>query len=125
MPKTKRTSLGIRKGDTVQVMTGKDRGLTGTVLSVDIERGRVVVEGVNRVTRHIKPGRYKKNNASGGIITAESSIDISNVAIVDPSDNRPTRIGFRRVEVQKRRSDGTTYPSNRSVRVSRRTGTEL
>jgi len=125
MPKNKKPSLGIRKGDTVQVMSGKDRGLTGTVLYVDLERRRVVVEGVNRVTRHIKPGRFKKNNASGGIINAESPIDASNVAIVDPSDNRPTRVGFRRVEVQKRRTDGTTYPSTRSVRVSRRTGTEL
>lgn len=125
MAKNQKPGLGIRKGDTVQVMSGKDRGLTGTVLSVDVEKRRVVVEGVNRITRHIKPGRYKKNNASGGIITAESSIDISNVAIVDPSDNRPTRIGFRRVEVQKRRADGTTYPATRAIRVSRRTGTEL
>ena len=125
--KQKKTSvpMSVRKGDLVQIMAGKDRGLTGNVLSVDLERGRVVVEGVNRVTRHIKPGADKKTSASGGIITAESSIDVSNVAIVDPSDNRPTRVGYRRDKVQKKRSDGTTYQSTRAVRVSRRTGTEI
>lgn len=123
--KPTKTAMSVRKGDLVQVMAGKDRGLTGTVLSVDIERGRVIVEGVNRVTRHVKPGADKKNNASGGIIVSESSIDVSNVAVVDPSDNRPTRVGYRRDKVQKKRSDGTTYQSTRAVRVSRRTGTEL
>ena len=123
--KPTKTAMSVRKGDLVQVMAGKDRGLTGTVLSVDIERGRVIVEGVNRVTRHVKPGADKKNSASGGIIVSESSIDVSNVAVVDPSDNRPTRVGYRRDKVQKKRSDGTTYQSTRAVRVSRRTGTEL
>lgn len=125
MSKQQRSNMSIRKGDLVQVMAGKDRGLTGTVLSVDTDRGRVVVEGVNRVTRHVKPGRDKKNAASGGIIHAEGAIDASNVAIIDPSDNRPTRVSVRRDKVQKRRSDGTTYESTRAVRVSRRTGTEL
>lgn len=123
--KQDKASMSVRKGDLVQVMAGKDRGLTGTVLSVDLERGRVIVEGVNRVTRHLKPGVDKKTSASGGIIVSESSIDVSNVAIVDPSDNRPTRVGYRRDKVQKKRSDGTVYESTRAVRVSRRTGTEI
>ena len=123
--KPAKTAMSVRKGDLVQVMAGKDRGLTGTVLSVDLEKGRVIVEGVNRVTRHVKPGADKKTSASGGISVSESSIDVSNVAVVDPSDNRPTRVGYRRDKVQKKRSDGTTYQSTRAVRVSRRTGTEI
>ena len=76
----------IKKGDTVQVLAGKDKGSTGKVIAVDRERDRVTVEGVNRVTRHTKAGESSRGSRTGGLIVQEASIHVSNVAVVDPSD---------------------------------------
>ncbi len=115
----------IRKGDTVQVITGKDRGLTGTVLVVYPERDRLLVEGVNRVTKHTKVGQSQRGAKTGGIITQEAPIHISNVMLVDQDTNKPTRVGFRKEAVEKTRSDGSTYTAQRNVRIAKRTGEDI
>ena len=86
----------IRKGDTVQVITGKDKGLTGTVLVVYPDRDKILVEGVNRVKKHTKVGQSARGAKTGGIVTQEAAIHISNVMLVDPDRNVGTRIGRRR-----------------------------
>jgi len=118
-------ALNIRKGDTVQVISGKDRGVTGKVIEVYPEAQRVIVEGVNRIKKHTKVGQSSRGGKTGGIITTEAPIHVSNVMIVDPEDGRPTRVGYRKETVEKRRSDGSTYEVERSVRISRRTGKDL
>ncbi len=118
-------SLNIRKGDTVQVITGKDRGVKGKVIEVYPESERIIVEGVNRIKKHTKVGENARGAKTGGIVTMEAPIHVSNVMIIDPEDGRPTRIGFRKEKVEKRRPDGSTYEAERSVRVSRRTGKDL
>ena len=82
-------TLKIKKGDTVRVIAGKDKDKEGKVLSVDKKNGRVVVEGINMITKHTKPSAA---NQQGGIVTQEGSIDISNVMYV--VDGKVTRIGF-------------------------------
>lgn len=106
----------IKKGDLVQVITGAkqdrggDRGKQGKVLRVFPESNRVLVEGINRVTKHTKVGQSQRGTKTGGIETIEAPIHISNVALVDPSTKKPTRVGFR-VETVER--DGV----QRTVRV--------
>jgi large subunit ribosomal protein L24 len=91
----------IKKGDLVQVISGAkadrggDRGKQGKVLAVDFDRNRVIVEGVNMVTRHNKVGQTDKGARTGGIETMEAAIHISNVALIDPSTKKPTRIGAK------------------------------
>ena len=117
-------SLSIKKGDTVKVIAGKDKGAEGKVIAVNAEEQRVIVEGVNRIKRHTKVvNQGGRDGTTGGIITAEAPIHVSNVMLVE--DGGVTRIGFRRDEVTKRRPDGSTYPSTRSVRISRKTGKEI
>jgi len=87
-------SSKIKKGDNVTVMTGKDKGKTGEVLSVLPAIERLLVRGVNIVKRHTKPSQ----TAPGGIIERENAIHISNVALVDPTSNKATKIGFRILE---------------------------
>lgn len=82
----------VKKGDTVYVLCGKDRAKTGKVLSVDAAKNRVVVEGVNLVTKHVKPS---PRNQNGGIEKFEAPIDASNVMLVDPSTKRPTKVSIR------------------------------
>jgi large subunit ribosomal protein L24 len=118
-------ALNIRKGDLVQVISGKDRGVKGKVIEVYPESERIIVEGVNRIKKHTKVGQNARGAKTGGIITTEAPIHVSNVMIVDPEDGRPTRIGFRKEQVEKRRPDGSTYEAERSVRVSRRTGKDI
>jgi large subunit ribosomal protein L24 len=118
-------ALNIRKGDLVQVISGKDRGVKGKVIEVYPESDRVIVEGVNRIKKHTKVGQNARGAKTGGIITTEAPIHVSNVMIIDPEDGRPTRIGFRKEKVEKRRSDGSTYDSARNVRISRRTGKDI
>ncbi len=118
-------SLNIRKGDLVQVITGKDRGITGKVIEVYPESDRIIVEGVNRIKKHTRVGQNARGAKTGGIVTMEAPIHVSNVMIVDPEDGRPTRIGYRREKVEKRRPDGSTYEAERSVRISRRTGKDI
>ena len=117
-------SLNIKKGDTVKVIAGKDKGAEGKVIQVLREEQRVIVEGVNRVKRHTKVvNQGGRAGTTGGIITAEAPIHISNVILVDGKD--VTRIGFRRDPVTKRRPDGSTYAAERSVRISRKTGKDI
>jgi large subunit ribosomal protein L24 len=115
----------IRKGDTVQVITGKDKGLTGTVLVVYPDRDKVLVEGVNRVKKHTKVGQSARGAKTGGIVTQEAAIHISNVMLVDPETKRPTRVGFRKKTADKARADGTTYTVERNVRVAKRSGEDI
>ena len=121
---TKKRNLKIKKGDVVRVIAGKDKGAEGKVIQVLREQQRVVVEGVNRVKRHTKVvNQGGRAGTTGGIITAEAPIHVSNVMLVE--GDGVTRIGFRRDEVTKRRPDGSTYSSTRSVRISRKTGKEI
>jgi large subunit ribosomal protein L24 len=82
----------IRKGDVVRVVTGDDKGSTGKVLRVLKDENKLVVEGINRVYRHLKPSR---RNPQGGRLSKEMPVDVSNVMLIDPSSNKPTRIGVR------------------------------
>ena len=113
----------IKKGDLVQVITGKkqdrggDRGKQGHVLSVLVEQNRVIVEGVNIVTKHTKTGQTDKGANTGGIITQEAPIHISNVALVDPSTKKPTKVGYKLVTAK----DGKVT----KTRVARKTGKEI
>ena len=117
-------SMKIKKGDTVKVIAGKDKGAEGKVIQVLREESRVVVEGVNRVKKHTKVIQQGgRDGTTGGIITTEAPIHVSNVMLVE--GDGVTRVGFRREEVQKRRPDGTTYTGTRSVRISRKTGKEI
>lgn len=118
-------SLSIRKGDEVQIIAGKDRGLKGKVLAVLADADRVIVEGVNRVKKHTRVGQNQRGAKTGGIVNQEAPIHVSNVMLIDPEDGRPTRVGFRREESQKLRADGTSYVATKSVRYSKRTGKEL
>jgi large subunit ribosomal protein L24 len=116
----------IKKGDLVQVITGKkqdkggDRGKQGKVLEVLPDQNRVIVEGVNYVTKHNRVGQSQRGTKTGGIETMEAPIHISNVALVDPSTKKPTRVGHR-VEEQVR--DGV----KRTVRVryAKKSGKDL
>ena len=102
----------IRHDDNVIVISGKDKGKTGKVLRTDPGRDRVYVEGLNMVKRHQRPNPARPN-AQVGVIEKEGPIHISNVAIVDPKDKKPTRIGIRRGD------DGSR------MRVTKRSGAEL
>jgi len=127
----KKKNLKIKKGDTVRVIAGKDKGAEGRVISVLSEQDRVVVEGVNRIKRHTKVvNQGGRAGTTGGIITQEAAIHVSNVMLlVDASQGEKgkvtTRVGYRRDEVTKRRPDGSTYPALRSTRVSRKSGEEI
>jgi len=126
-------NLYIKKGDVVRVIAGKDKGAEGKVIAVLSERDRVIVEGVNRIKRHTKVvNQGGRGGTTGGIITQEAAIHVSNVMLmVDPPKGSEekgkvtSRIGFRRDEVTKRRPDGSTYTAHRSVRISRKTGEEI
>ena len=122
--KSKKSSVNIKKGDTVKVIAGRDKGAEGKIIKVLREEQRVIVEGVNRVKRHTKVvNQGGRAGTTGGIITTEAPIHVSNVMLVE--GDGVTRIGFRRDEVLKRRPDGSTYAATRSVRISRKTGKEI
>jgi large subunit ribosomal protein L24 len=97
--------LKIKKGDKVVVLTGKDKGRTGEVKQVLVDELKVVVQGINVQTRHRKPSQ----TSAGGIDKIEKPIHLSNVAIVDPKSNKPSRIGYKTV-------------GDRKVRFARRSG---
>jgi len=99
----------IRKGDKVVVLTGRDKGRTGEVIEVNPAAARAVVRGVNLVKRH----RRQSAQQEGGIISKELPVHLSNIAIADPKDGKPTRIGF------KIGGDG------RKVRIAKRSGAEI
>jgi large subunit ribosomal protein L24 len=91
-------ALKIRKDDQVLVIAGKDRGKTGRVLRTEPGRRRLYVEGLNKVKRHQRPRSIKdtqKGAQAGGIIEKEGPIDVSNVMLLDPADNKPTRVGVK------------------------------
>ncbi len=119
-------SVSIKKGDHVKVIAGNDKGVEGKVIEVLTEVDRVIVEGVNRVKRHTKAA-LTGGASTGGIITSEAPIHISNVMLVVETDGKKTtsRVGFRRDEVTKNRPDGSTYQAQRSVRVATKTGKEI
>ena len=103
--------MKIRKGDNVEVKSGKDAGKRGRVLRVDRDRDRVVVEGVNMIKRHTRPNPQKK--IQGGIVEREAAIHVSNVMVVSPDSGQPTRVGYKVLD------DG------RKVRVSKVDGAIL
>ncbi len=120
--------LTIKKGDVVRIIAGKDKGAEGKVIAVVTEQNRVIVEGVNRIKRHTKlVNQGGRAGTTGGIITQEASIHASNVMLVTEVDGKkvPTRIGAKRVEVTKTRSDGSTYAAHRSVRTATKNGEEI
>jgi len=104
--------MKVKKGDTVLVIAGKDRGAKGKVIAAYPQQDRVLVEGVNRVKKHTKIQTSQRGSKSGGIVTQEASIHVSNVMVID-SDGNPTRVGYRKDE------------AGRNVRISRRSGKDL
>jgi large subunit ribosomal protein L24 len=104
--------MKIKKGDTVLVIAGKDKGAKGKVIQAYPEKQRVLVEGVNRIKKHTRITQNQRGAQSGGIITTEAAVHVSNVMLVD-GDGKPTRIGKKVTEDGKR------------VRISRRSGKEL
>jgi large subunit ribosomal protein L24 len=112
--------MKIKTGDEVIVIAGKDKGAKGTVLAVLLERDRVIVEGVNRIKRHVRKDTTTRGAVVGGIETVEAPIHISNVALV--ADGKASKVGARRENVTKTRADGSTYEGTRGVRVARKTG---
>jgi large subunit ribosomal protein L24 len=104
--------MKVKKGDTVVVIAGKDKGAKGKVIQAYPERERVLVEGVNRIKKHTAITQTQRGAQSGGIVTQEAPIHVSNVQVVD-SDGKPTRVGYRIGE------DG------KKVRVSRRNGKDI
>ena len=123
------SSLHVKKGDRVKVIAGKDKGIIGEVISVDPKAGRVTVQGVNLVKKHVREtqNNQTRQNNPAGIITTEAPIDASNVQLVVKVDGKDvvTRVGYERREVTKRRSDGSEYTAERSVRIARKTGKEI
>jgi len=116
----------IKKGDLVQLISGRsqarggDRGKQGRVIEVQVEKNRVIVEGVNFVTKHVKVGQTQRGTKTGGIETHESPIHISNVALVDPKTKKPTRVGFREEVVEKNGVKKTVR-----VRYAKKSGEKL
>ena len=105
--------MKIHKGDTVLVISGKDKGAKGKVLQAYPDRDRVLVEGVNRIKKHTPVSTTQRGARSGGIVTQEAPIHVSNVMVVD-SDGKPTRIGYRVDEETGKR-----------VRISKRNGKDI
>ena len=107
--------MRVRTDDQVVLIAGKDAGKTGRVVRTDPKKRRVYVEGLNMIKRHERPRSQGdlKNAQAGGIVEKEGPIDVSNVMLLDPKDNKATRVGVRRDEGGKR------------VRFAKRTGTEI
>ena len=120
----------IKKGDLVQVIAGAkedrggDRGKQGKVLAVDVKKGRVIVEGVNLVKKHLKEGRTDRGTKTGGIETVEAPIHISNVQLIDPSSKKPTRLGSK-LNTVKKTVDGKEVVKTVRVRVAKKSGKEI
>ena len=105
--------LFVKKGDTVLVISGKDRGLKGRVISASPDTQRVLVEGANRIKKHTKVTQSGRGSTQGGIVTQEAPVHVSNVQVVCPACGKPSRIGHRRSEADP---NGKTH----SVRVCKR-----
>ncbi|MCF8586988.1 50S ribosomal protein L24 [Gordonia sp. HY285] len=105
--------MKIHKGDTVIVIAGKDKGAKGKVIESYPKRERVLVEGVNRIKKHVADSANERGASSGGIVTQEAPIHVSNVMIVD-SEGNPTRVGYR-----------VDDETGKNVRISRKTGKDI
>ena len=105
--------MKLRTDDEVVVISGKDKGKTGKIIRVDRKKDRVYVEGINIIKRHQKPNPARPN-APVGVIEREGPVHVSNVALLDPKDRKPTRVGTRRTEEGGRR-----------VRVAKKSGKEI
>ena len=105
--------MKVHKGDTVLVISGKDKGAKGKVLQAFPARNRVLVEGVNRIKKHTAISQNERGASSGGIVTQEAAIHVSNVMVVD-SDGKPARVGYR-----------TDEESGKRVRISKRNGKDI
>jgi large subunit ribosomal protein L24 len=105
--------MKVRKGDTVLVISGKDKGAKGKVLQAYPARNKVLVEGVNRIKKHTPISTNQRGSQSGGIVTQEAPIHVSNVMIVD-SDGKPARVGYRFDE-----------ETGKKVRISKRNGKDI
>jgi large subunit ribosomal protein L24 len=103
--------LNIKKNDTVEVLSGKDKGKRGRVIEVLPKLSRVRIEGVNRIKRHTKPNPQR--NVKGGIVEREDPIHVSNVALIDPKSDKPTRVGSKAL------ANGTR------IRIAKRSGMPL
>lgn len=101
--------MHVKKGDKVQVISGKDKGKQGVILQALPKKNRVIVEGINIVKKHAKPSQA---NPQGGIIDMEAPIHVSNVMPLDPKSNEPTRVGYKIVDGEK-------------VRIAKKSGEEL
>ena len=104
--------MKVKKGDTVVVIAGKDKGAKGKVIQAYPADSKVLVEGVNRIKKHTRVSRTQRGAQSGGIVTQEASIHVSNVMVVD-SDGNPTRVGYR------------VDDNGQKVRIARTTGKDL
>ena len=105
--------MKIHKGDTVLVISGKDKGAKGKVLQAYPEANKVLVEGINRIKKHTPVSQTQRGASSGGIVTQEAPIHVSNVMLVG-ANGKPTRVGYRRDE-----------ETGKNVRISRRTGKDI
>ena len=105
--------MKVHKGDTVIVISGKDKGAKGKVIQAYPATGKVLVEGVNRIKKHIADSANQRGASSGGIVTQEAPIQVSNVMVVD-SDGNPTRVGYR-----------TDEETGKRVRISRKNGKDI
>ena len=118
--------IRIKKGDTVQLITGRsqqnggDRGKTGKVIAVFPETQRVLVEGINRIKKHTKEGSSNRGSKTGGIITQEAAVHLSNVMLVDPESKIATRVGVRVESVER---DGRQKTVR--VRYAKRSGKDF
>ncbi|MFG1926258.1 50S ribosomal protein L24 [Cryptosporangium sp. NPDC048952] len=112
--------LKVKKGDTVLVIAGKDKGAKGKVIQAYPDTQRVLVEGVNRIKKHTKVSSTQRGAKTGGIVTQEAAIHVSNVMVIG-NDGKPTRVGYRTEEVTG--DDGQV--SRKRTRVSRRTGEDI
>jgi large subunit ribosomal protein L24 len=110
--------LFVKKGDTVLVVSGKDRGIQGRVISASPESQRVLVEGANRIKKHTKVTQSGRGSQQGGIVTQEAPVHVSNVQVVCPGCSKATRVGHRRSEPD---DTGKTH----SIRVCKRCNTDL
>jgi large subunit ribosomal protein L24 len=104
--------MKVKKGDTVVVVAGKDKGARGKVITAFPRLGKVLVEGVNRVKKHTRVQTTQRGAKTGGIVTQEAPIDVSNVMVVDP-DGQPTRVGYR------------VDDNGQKIRIARTSGKDL
>ncbi|GAC78148.1 MULTISPECIES: 50S ribosomal protein L24 [Gordonia] len=105
--------MKVHKGDTVIIVSGKDKGAKGKVIEAYPQRDKVLVEGVNRMKKHVAESANERGASSGGIVTQEAPIHVSNVMVVD-SEGNPTRVGYRVDE-----------ETGKKVRISRKTGKDI